>query len=576
MAKCCANKDRLFELSSEKSGAGRERFGRKIRGPEDFDGFRVVSELKEQLGVLMAQDEGLSRVLGCLEEKMSMYRDFCDFPAHGFICMDVQGRLREANSWMIDQLGVESCALLNLPFEHHVVSQDVQKFREHLGLVFETGVRQTCELMLKRKNLQEFRVQIETGRSLNGGCSELCISVLRSSPDMSGTVFKNFDSCSCLDEELCSKSMHQLEIENRFQILLQQFHAILSDINGTVIIVSPEMRVQWSNIVNDFGINSNIPDSVMNYCFEFVSNFSKFYENGIVFECFKTGEKRSCIITHGESVLDIRAFPVKENGSVANVLLLVCDVTGRMAIQEDAQYACHLLSLGELAASVAHEINNPVNGIINYGQILVNECGAESMEHDLGARILKEGERIGRLVKSLLSYAHERRKEKRATSVSTIVEETMALTQAQIRKDGIHLVLNFPDTLPEVTSNLQQVQQAFINIISNARYALNEKYPGWHRDKSLVISGEVVMIEECPHVRVAFLDQGGGISAEKISFLTKPFFSTKPFGKGTGLGLSITQKIIEDHGGYLRFESEEGLFTRVMIDLPVHRKDVGK
>jgi signal transduction histidine kinase len=260
---------------------------------------------------------------------------------------------------------------------------------------------------------------------------------------------------------------------------------------------------------------------------------------------------------------------------VSSVLLLVYDITGKMAIQTDAHHACHLLSLGELAASVAHEINNPVNGIINYGQILVNECGVASMERDLGERILKEGERIGRLVKSLLSYAHDRRKEKRATQISAILEETLSLTQAQIRKDGIHLALDFPATLPEITANLQQVQQAFINIISNARYALNEKYPGWHANKCLAISGEPVTIEGCPYVRVSFVDQGVGISADTISFLTKPFFSTKPFGKGTGLGLSITQKIIDDHGGYLRFESEEGAFTRVMFDLPVHRKDEG-
>lgn len=377
------------------------------------------------------------------------------------------------------------------------------------------------------------------------------------------------------DDFSCSNARFYAQGDQKFHVLLQQFHAILSDISGTVIAISPEMKVIWSNIVNDFGINSNISDTVLKYCNDFLNDSSVFFEKSIIAECFNSAEKKSCIVTHGESVLDIRAFPVKENGSVSSVLLLVCDVTGKMAIQADAHYACHLLSLGELAASVAHEINNPVNGIINYGQILVNECAAESMERDLGVRILKEGERIGRLVKSLLSYAHERRKEKRATSVAVIVEETMALTQAQIRKDGIHLALDFPAQLPEITANLQQIQQAFINVISNARYALNEKYPGWHEDKRLTLSGRPLTIEAGAFVRIEFLDQGGGISAEKIAFLTKPFYSTKPFGKGTGLGLSITRKIIEDHDGFLRFESVEGEFTRVMIDLPVHRKAEG-
>jgi PAS domain S-box-containing protein len=563
-------------LDSVDVGTGKSHFGLGVDGAEDSDGFRMLSELKVQLGALMAQNEGVRRALDSLEEKMVTYRNFYEFSPLGFVSMDARGHLRDVNSWMAKHLGVKRCTLLNSSFRQHVASQDVEKFREHLDLVFRTGAPQSCELVLKRSDMQELRVQIKTAMSLNGDYSDLCMSVVTFISKMNNSMMSNCDSSSCIDEVFDSDSALPLELENKFQILLQQFHAILSDISGTVIIVSPEMKVLWSNIVNDFGINSNMSDSVINYCSDFISNFSGFYEKGVIYDCFKTGEKKSCIVTHDESVLDIRAFPVKENGSVANVLLLVCDVTGKMAIQEDAQYACHLLSLGELAASVAHEINNPVNGIINYGQILVNECDAQSMEHDLGARILKEGERIGRLVKSLLSYAHERRKEKRATLVSVIIDETMALTQAQIRKDGIHLVLDFPTTLPEVTANLQQIQQAFINIISNARYALNEKYPGWHTDKSLVISGEFVTIDGSPYVRVAFLDQGGGISAEKICFLTKPFFSTKPFGKGTGLGLSITQKIIEDHAGHLRFESEEGLFTRVMIDLPVHRHEEGK
>ena len=573
MTKRCAEQGRLAGLDSGDVDADKRRFGFGTGGTEDSDDFRMLDELKKQLGALVVQNDDLRRALDSLEEKMVIYRDFYEFSPHGFISMDARGYLRDANSWMAKQLGVKRCALLNSPFRHHVASQDVEKFSEHLDCVFRTGVSQSCELMLKRLDMKEFRVQLETTMSLNGDHSDLCMSVVTAVLKKKNSMISNYVSCSYVDESFYSDSVLTLECKNKFQILLQQFNAILSDISGIVIIVSPEMKILWSNMGNDFGVNSNISDSVINYCNDFISNFSVFYENGIIYDCFKTGEKKSCIVTYDESVLDIRAFPVKENGSVSNVLLLVCDVTGKMAIQEDAQYACHLLSLGELAASVAHEINNPVNGIINYGQILVNECGAESMEHDLGARILKEGERIGRLVKSLLSYAHERRKEKRATLVSVIIDETIALTQAQIRKDGIHLVLDFPATLPEVTANLQQIQQAFINIISNARYALNEKYPGWHRDKSLVISGELVTIDGSPYVRVAFLDQGGGISAEKISFLTKPFFSTKPFGKGTGLGLSITRKIVEDHGGYLRFESEMGLFTRVMIDLPVHRPE---
>jgi signal transduction histidine kinase len=273
--------------------------------------------------------------------------------------------------------------------------------------------------------------------------------------------------------------------------------------------------------------------------------------------------------TRNGRVLDKRAFPIEEGGRVGSVLLLVSDITEKMAIQAEAMAAGHMASLGELAAGVAHEINNPITGIINYGQILINECNPDGMEKDIGERIVKEGERIGHIVKTLLSYAHDKRKEKRPSRVSAILEESMILTQSQIRKEGTDLKIDIPGNLPEVDVNFQQIQQCFINIINNARYALNEKYPGRHEDKRLEITGQSLTISGSPSVRITFCDRGTGISAHDISMLTKPFFSTKPFGKGTGLGLSITHRIITDHGGHIRFESTQGEFTSVIIELPV-------
>jgi signal transduction histidine kinase len=197
------------------------------------------------------------------------------------------------------------------------------------------------------------------------------------------------------------------------------------------------------------------------------------------------------------------------------------------------------------------------------------------MEKDIGERIVKESERIGRIVKTLLSYAHGVREEKKPTRVPAVLEESIILTQAQIRKEGIDLKIDLPDDLPEVDANLQQVQQSFTNIINNARYALNEKYPGRHKKKRFEITGEKVTISDRPYVRIVFYDQGVGISAHELPMLTKPLFSTKPFGKGTGLGLNITQRIIADHGGQLSFESAKGEFTRVIIDLPANRSGEG-
>jgi signal transduction histidine kinase len=322
-------------------------------------------------------------------------------------------------------------------------------------------------------------------------------------------------------------------------------------------------------------LNETLSDAVGQYCYKLLHDRSAPSEDSPIRRCFDTAEKEVAVVTHNGAVLDIKAFPIKEAERVSSVLLLVSDITEKMAMQAEAMQAAHMASLGELAAGVAHEINNPITGIINYGQILINECSPESMEKDIGERIVKEGERIGRIVKTLLSYARDGREEKKPTRVPAIFEESIILIQAQIRKESIDLKIDLPGDLPQVDVNFQQIQQGFINIINNARYALNEKYPGRHKNKRFEITGEKVTISDRPYVRIVFYDQGVGISAHELSVLTKPFFSTKPFGKGTGLGLNITQRIITDHGGQLSFESTKGEFTRVIVDLPANRSGEG-
>jgi signal transduction histidine kinase len=363
--------------------------------------------------------------------------------------------------------------------------------------------------------------------------------------------------------------------ERKFRILSQEFQALLNAITDTLILFSPKMTVLWTNSENYGQFNETESDTARQYCYALIHKSATLAPDYPIKKCFTTGDKEVAIISYHGAMLDLRAFPIKEAGKVNSVLLLVSDITEKMAMQAEAMQAGHMASLGELASGVAHEINNPITGIINYGQILVNECRPESMERDIGERIVKEGDRIGRIVKTLLSYARDGQDEKLPTRVSAILEESIILTQAQIRKEGIDLKIDLADDLPAIHANLQQIQQCFINIINNARYALNEKYPGRHADKRLEITGEKIAVDDLPYVRIVFYDHGGGIAAKEIPMITRQFFSTKPFGKGTGLGLNITEKIIKDHGGRLSFESGKGEFTRVIILFPADRGEGG-
>ncbi len=259
-----------------------------------------------------------------------------------------------------------------------------------------------------------------------------------------------------------------------------------------------------------------------------------------------------------------------ERGEIIGILGVFWDVTEKVALQMEAIRSRHLVSLGELAAGVAHEINNPITGIINCAQILVNKSHKGSRENDVAHRIVKEGYRIANIVKSLLYFARptDRKEQRSAVHVREILSDTLVLIEAQLKKDSIKLTLNIPEELTRIIVYPQQIQQVFLNIISNARYALNCKYPGKHDRKILEIRAEEVTMKNCPSVKVAFYDQGTGIPANILDKVMNPFFTTKPRGKGTGLGLSISHGVISDHGGQLLIDSVEGEFTEAAVILP--------
>ena len=262
--------------------------------------------------------------------------------------------------------------------------------------------------------------------------------------------------------------------------------------------------------------------------------------------------------------------PVTDVDNQQKIVALWRDVTEKKAATAAILRAEQLAALGELAAGVAHEINNPINGIINYAQILFNKTEEGDRVHDIATRLIREGNRIARIVEGLLSFARRRHEDKTVISIDEILSDSLALTAAQLRNDNITVNTDLPDGLPDIKVQAHEIEQVFVNIISNARHALNEKFSGSHEVKTLEVTAESITSNGRPMVRVSFKDRGSGIPAAIIDKVMNPFFSTKTEDKRTGLGLSISHGIIEEHGGRLRIESKEGLHTNVVMELPAH------
>ncbi|OIP45634.1 MAG: hypothetical protein COZ12_08310 [Deltaproteobacteria bacterium CG_4_10_14_3_um_filter_60_8] len=231
---------------------------------------------------------------------------------------------------------------------------------------------------------------------------------------------------------------------------------------------------------------------------------------------------------------------------------------------------CGLAAMGELAAGVAHEVRNLVNGIINYAQVLFDELAPTGgPQADLLRKVMDEGERIGDVLRQLLFLSRGKRPTLSRLPMAHVVQGVYALVERQLKNDGIIATISLASALPSVDVDLEYMQLVFLCIFNNARQALNARYPGQDKQKRLTITGEVVFSEGRSWLRTSITDWGGGINASVLPLVFDPLYSTKPPGEGTGLGLTISKMLVEDHGGQIKIESVVGDHTTVSIALPV-------
>jgi signal transduction histidine kinase len=260
-------------------------------------------------------------------------------------------------------------------------------------------------------------------------------------------------------------------------------------------------------------------------------------------------------------------------GSIFEVVLLSFALADRINVmrrekeeaQAEAIRSSHLAALGELAAGVAHEINTPLNTIINSADLILENEDRKDTEHDVDI-IKKQGRRIATIVKSLLFFSRSPEKEKVQYAVSELLQGTLDMIGAKLRKENIILTIQVPSDLMNVMVHPQQIEQVFLNILTNASHALDERHGAAHAGKTLEIDASEIVINDRPYVRIAFLDNGIGIPVSLLATVKDSFVTTKK--TGTGLGLSISQKIIDEHGGAIEIESKAGEYTKVSVDLP--------
>lgn len=275
--------------------------------------------------------------------------------------------------------------------------------------------------------------------------------------------------------------------------------------------------------------------------------------------------------------VEMSAVPFQLGGE-EGALVFMHDITARRLLEAEKlnmeaqlRHKQKLESIGVLAGGVAHEINNPVSGIINYAQLIAEADGAGPDIVEFSGEIIKEGHRIADIVKNLLKFARQEKQTHSLAQINDIINETLLLIRTIIRTDRIALDVSLAPNLPSVKCRSQQIQQVLMNLITNARDALNARYKEEHEDKCVLLSSaSFLRADGSEWVRVTVEDHGSGIPDEVKDKMFDPFFTTKARGEGTGLGLSISHGIVLDHHGQLYFESEPDQYTRAILELPVN------
>jgi two-component system NtrC family sensor kinase len=269
--------------------------------------------------------------------------------------------------------------------------------------------------------------------------------------------------------------------------------------------------------------------------------------------------------------LEVSARLLQDRGKASGIHCIARNLTERRRLEEQLIHAEKLSAIGQLVAGVAHELNNPLTSISGYTQLMLRDTELrDDVRSDL-KHINIQAERAARIVQNLLVFAREHKPERRMVNMNEEFRNTLSLRAYQLRVDNITVVNAMDSALPQTVADPFQLQQVMLNLINNAHQAMTERGgPGTLTLRTFVSTlpaGDAAVTP--PMVILSVGDTGVGIPARDLNRIFDPFYTTKPVGQGTGLGLSICFGIVQEHGGRIWAESEEGVGTTVYVALPL-------
>ena len=246
------------------------------------------------------------------------------------------------------------------------------------------------------------------------------------------------------------------------------------------------------------------------------------------------------------------------------LMVVVRNIDDRKKMETQLIQSQKMESVGQLAAGVAHEINNPMGVILGFAQGLVKRVQPGDVFEMPLKSIEREAIRCKQLVQNLLTFSRSGKAEETPIDLKATIEIALSLVSVQAKMKNVELVKEYDETLPEIVANQGRIEQVIINLCNNAIDAME-------KGGRLTVRTKKINMDNKEWAQIEVRDTGPGIPEKIRSKIFEPFFTTKAPGKGTGLGLSLVYELVQKHGGKIDMESQMGQGTIFRVDLPIQQ-----
>ncbi len=474
------------------------------------------------------------------EEELKLRAEMLDQATDGMMLHDFDGNFIYANETTLKERGYTLEEFLKMNVRDIVAEPDTGKVEKWWQEIREKGYRHS-EFSIRRKD--GILVPMDAmGTTIKSGGKKYILSVTRNSTEQ-------------------KKAEEELKL--RAEILDQARDGMmLHDLNGNFIYANDAALEERGYGREEF-MQMNVRDIVGTRLFDELSKRWR----GLKGKGHKVRE-------YEVRCKDGTLIPIESNITKVNykgqeyILGITRNITERkkaeaerVELERKAQVASRLASVGEMASGIAHEINNPLTGVVGFAHLLV---GREDLPEEVREqlKIIHEGgQRVSNIIQGLLSFARQSKPKRTYVDINEVIEGTIRLRQYRLETSNIEVIKRFDPELPWTMADAGQLQQVFINLVVNAEQEMVKAHGKGRLEVRTELAGD--------RIRISFKDDGPGIAKENIERIFDPFFTTKEVGKGTGLGLSLSHGIIAEHGGQLYAKSKLGKGASFVVELPL-------